>query len=190
MTIFQMDALISAGDVCPASGAQLFRKEKKPMSFDDYDLDAPILPLSGSDACTLRDTFEGTLITGSPGAGKTAHGGRNVAYSFLKTPGMGGLVLVAKPEETQNWIEMARACGREGDLIIFNAESGHCFDPLWYEWNRPGRGAGDLETIIDLFSTLLSIGKQHVGINNDRFWELAVEQLMRNVLVLLSLSQE
>ncbi len=64
------------------------------------------------------------------------------------------------------------------------------FDPLKYEWNRPGRGAGELETIIDLFTTLLAIGKTHGGMSSDRFWELAAEQLMRNVLVLLSLAGE
>src|SRR6185369_6539584 len=145
---------------------------------------------SQNDPWTLRSSFEGTLIMGSPGSGKSSNSGKNFAAAFLKTPMMGGLILTAKAEETRNWIQYAKACGRERDLIIFNAESGHLFDPLWYEWNRPGRGSGDLETIIDLFTTLLSIGKQHVGVNNDRFWELATEQLMRNVLVLLSLSGE
>ena len=157
---------------------------------DPFNLDRPLYKFSEIDIFRLRDAFEGSLITGSPGSGKSSNSGKNFAYAFLKTPGMGGLILTAKAEETRNWIQYAKACGREKDLIVFNADSGHMFDPLWYEWNRPGRGSGDLETIIDFFSTLLSIGKQHLGVNNDRFWELATEQLMRNVLVLLSLSGE
>jgi hypothetical protein len=153
-------------------------------------LDTPLYRFSELDLWTVRDSFEGTLICGSPGSGKSSNSGKNIAHAFLKTPTMGGLILTAKAEETPTWMEYAKVCGREKDVIVFNAASGHVFDPLWYEWNRPGRGAGDLETVIDLFSTLLSIGKQHIGVNNDRFWELATEQLMRNVLVLLSLSGE
>jgi hypothetical protein len=153
-------------------------------------LERPLFRFSETDVHRLIDAYEGCLICGSPGSGKSSSSGKNLAYALLRTPMAGGLILTAKAEETKNWISYAKACGREKDLIIFNAESGHVFDPLWYSWNRPGRGAGDLETIIDLFSTLQSIGKQHVGANNDRFWELATEQLMRNVLVLLSLSGE
>ncbi len=156
----------------------------------DVDIAAPLLRFSPVDALSLADSFEGSFICGSPGSGKSTTSGKALAYSFLKTPGMGGLVLSAKPSEPQIWIEYAKACGREKDLIVFNAESGHVLDVLWYFWNRPGRGAGDLETIIEFFSTLLAIGKTHSGMSSDRFWELATEQLMRNVLVLLSLSGE
>lgn len=150
----------------------------------------PLQTFSPRDVWTLGDAFEGTLICGSPGSGKSSTSGKNLAYAFLRTPMMGGLVLTAKAEETRNWIAYAKACGREKDLIVFSASSGHVFDPLWYEWNRPGRGAGDLESIIDLFTTLLAIGKPETGGSADRFWERAAEQLMRNTLVLLSLSGE
>jgi hypothetical protein len=153
-------------------------------------LDEPILSLSETDQLRLRDMCEGTLITGAPGSGKSSTAGKQLAYGLLRTPGMGGLVLTAKAEETQNWIEYAKACGREKDLIVFNAESGHVFDPLHYEWTRPGRGAGDLESIIDFFSTLVSIGKKEVGHGHDPFWERGNEQLMRNCIKLLDLAGE
>ncbi len=152
-------------------------------------LDRVLQAYSEQDAWDVRAACEGTLITAAPGGGKTANVGKNIAYSFL-TAGMGGVVVTAKAEETDNWVRYARACGREDDLIIFNAESGHCFDPMYYEWNRPGRGAGDLETIIDLFSTLQSIGKQEVGHGHDPFWERGNEQLMRNTIKLLDLAGE
>lgn len=152
-------------------------------------LDTPLQMFSEKDPWTLRDAFEGTFITGSPGSGKSANVAKNLIYSFLRA-GMGGLVLVAKAEETRNWIAYAKACGRENDLIIFNAESGHCFDPLFYAWNREGRGQGDLETIIDLFSTLQSIGKQQVGHGHDPFWERGNEQLSRNIIKLIDLAGE
>lgn len=153
-------------------------------------LDTPILSLSESDHLDLRALCEGTLITGAPGAGKSSCSGRQLAYGLLRVPKMGGLVLTAKAEETRNWIRYAQECGREKDLLIFNAESGHTFDPLHYEWTRPGRGAGDIESVIDFFSTLVSIGTREAGNGNDRFWELGNEQLMRNVIKLLDFASE
>src|ERR1035441_1347698 len=141
------------------------------MAKHDDVLDKPILSLSDTDYLRLRDLVEGTLITGAPGSGKSSTSGKQLAYAFLKTPKMGGLVLTAKAEETRNWIAYAKACGREKDLIVFNAESGDSFDPLHYEWTRPGRGAGDLESIIDFFSTLVSIGQQKVAPGHDRLSE-------------------
>jgi len=160
------------------------------MSKRDDILDRPMLSLSESDHLCLRDLVEGTLITGAPGSGKTTTSGKQLAYALLKTRNTGGLVLTAKAEETQNWIAYAKACGREKDLIVFNAESGHSFDPLHYEWTRPGRGAGDLESIIDFFSTLVSIGKKEAGHGHDPFWERGNEQLMRNNIKILDLAGE
>lgn len=160
------------------------------MPTTDTILDRPILALSDTDELRLRDLAEGTLITGAPGSGKTSTSGRQFALSLLQVPGMGGLILTAKAEETANWIAYAKACGREKDLIVFNAESGDCFDPLHYEWTRPGRGAGDIESVIDFFSTLVSIGKKETGHGHDPFWERGNEQLMRNVIKLLDLAGE
>lgn len=154
------------------------------------DLKRRLVSFSPLDALTLGASFEGTAVFGSPGSGKTSGFSKNLAYALLGTPMMGGLVLCAKPEEPKQWMEYAKACGREKDVLLFNASSGHAFDPLFYEWNRPGRGAGDTETIIDLFSTLLSVGKTNAGVSTERFWELSAQQLMRNVLVILSLSGE
>src|SRR5580658_4544503 len=156
----------------------------------DDILDRPILSLSDVDPLRLRDLVEGTLITGAPGSGKTSTSGKQLAFGLLRTPGMGGLVLTAKAEETQNWLQYAKACGREKDLIVFNAESGHSFDPLHYEFTRPGRGAGDMESIIDFFSTLVAIGKKEIGHGHDPFWERGCEQLIRNCIKLLDLAGE
>ena len=153
-------------------------------------LDLPALSLSDADHLRLRDLVEGTLITGAPGSGKTTTSGKQLACALLRTPNTGGLVLTAKAEETANWIAYAKACGREKDLIVFNAESGLCFDPLHYEFTRPGRGAGDMESIIDFFSTLVSIGHKEVGHGHDPFWERGNEQVMRNCIKLLELAGE
>lgn len=160
------------------------------MKRDDV-LDRPILALSESDCVTARMLCEGCLITGAPGSGKTTSSGKNAAYGLLRIPHSGALILTAKSEETQNWIAYATACGREKDLIVFNADSGHCFDPIHYEFSlRTGRGVGDMESIIDFFSTLCSIGKKEGAHGHDPFWERGNEQLMRNCIKLLDLAGE
>ena len=89
-----------------------------------------------------------------------------------------------------NFARGSRECEREDDLIIFNPDSGHCFDFLHYEWTRKGRSARDLESIIDLFSSLLSNGKKQDSHGDNLFFERATEQLMRNVIVLIDLANE
>ena len=160
------------------------------MAKPDNILDRRVLSLSKTDHLTNRDLVEGTLILGAPGSGKTTTSGLQLAHALLGTPNMGGLVLTAKAEETKNWEQYAKDCGRKDDLIVFNADSGHSFDPLHYEWTRPGRGAGDLESIIDFFSTLVSIGKKEIGHGHDPFWERGNEQLMRNTITPIDLAGE
>ena len=63
-------------------------------SHDDI-LERELLNFSESDPWTLRDAFEGTLACASTGGGKTSTVGKNVAYAFLGTPEMGGVILIA-----------------------------------------------------------------------------------------------
>jgi hypothetical protein len=154
-------------------------------------LDKRILGLSDKDWLTLRDLVEGgVLITGRLGSGKSSTSGRALAYGLLRA-GLGGLVLTVKSDETQRFIDYAKACGREADVIVFGAEGSLTFDPLAYSWNQPGRGAGRIETIIELFTTLLTIGRPQVSTSSEsRYFELAVEELVRATLVMFSLGGE
>jgi hypothetical protein len=159
------------------------------MSNRDDILDRPILSLSASDHLRLRDLVEGgTLIIGGLGAGKSSTSLRQIFCGLLRA-GLGGLICTVKAEDTDNYLAYAKACGRERDVVVFSVESGLSFDPLAFLWST-GRGAGDVESIIDFFSTLLSVGKQHIGVNNDRFWELAAEQAMRHAIHLIRLAGE
>lgn len=160
------------------------------MAQSSDSLDRPILAISETDVIRARALLEGTFITGAPGSGKSSTSCKQLAYGLLRIPHSGGLILTAKAEETTNWIRYAKACGREKDLIVFNAASGMRFDPLHYEWTRKGRGAGDLESIIDLFSTLLNVGKSEQREGNDPFWSRGAESLMRAVIKLLDLAGE
>jgi type IV secretory pathway TraG/TraD family ATPase VirD4 len=154
-------------------------------------LDQPILSLSHGDDITGRDAVQGgTLIVGDSGGGKSSTSLRQIICGLMQA-GAGGVLHTVKPEDTANYIAYARACGREGDVIVFNEESGLQFDPLAYEWDRKtGRGAGMIEACIDYFSTLLSIGKPSGGGGENRFWELAAESVMRTAIQLIKLARQ
>jgi hypothetical protein len=153
-------------------------------------LDHVLLYLSDYDPWTARDACEGVIVLASPGAGKTAIVGRLIAHHLLKN-GMGGLILTAKSSETRRWLQYAKEAGREKDVILFSESSGLCYDPFAYEFNRPGRGQGDVESVIEFFSLLMSVGRPSTGQGHeDKFWELACEQLMRNIIKLLALAKQ
>jgi hypothetical protein len=153
-------------------------------------LDWPLIGLSETDRVTVRQSVEGIFVSGAPGSGKSANVGAQWAHAFLHIPKSGALILTAKSEETENWIGYARKCGRADDLIIFDEKSGFVFDPLAYEWNRPGRGAGDVENILDFFLTLIALGQKEISQGHDPFWQRGSEQLIRNVIKLLDLAGE
>ena len=157
-----------------------------------YDvMNWPLLSLSQTDLVLARAAFEGIFVCGGPGSGKTTTVGGPLGRGLLSMPHSGALILTAKAEETSNWIENAEKCGRGKDLIVFNEKSGDAFDPVAYEWNRAGRGAGDTENTVDYFSTLVALGdKQNAGQGHDPFWSRGNEQLMRNVIKLLDLAGE
>jgi hypothetical protein len=152
----------------------------------DPILDRVILQLSEQDVVRFRDLIEGgCLITGGLGSGKSSTSARNIALSFLNA-GLGGLVLTVKSDETEHWIQYAKETGREKDLIIFNAASGLSFDPLAYIWQVGGRAAAQIETVVELFSILMSVGKVYQPSSGERYFEQAVEELLRAALVILS----
>lgn len=154
-------------------------------------LDSILLQLSAVDFFTLRAGCEGVIILGSTGAGKTSTSAKRLALALLKTSGLGGLILCVKPDEAQRWCEYLRSVGREKDLILFNRESGLRFDGIAYEWNRQDRASGDIESLLDLLMVVMTMGNDaRSGGTNERFWEAQREQLMRNVIMLLSYAGE
>ena len=154
-------------------------------------LDQRILSLSESDHLTLRNFVQGgTLIVGDPGSGKSSTSFKQIICAMMRA-GLGGLLHTTKSEDTANYLSYAKECGRESDVIVFSEDSGLTFDPLAYEWSRTtGRGAGSIESCIDYFSTLLSLGKPQGGGGDHRFWELASEQAMRHAIQLIKLAGE
>jgi type IV secretory pathway TraG/TraD family ATPase VirD4 len=154
-------------------------------------LKQPIIHISDKDSLLGHHFCQGgTVIVGDPGSGKSSTSAMQIFCALLRA-GFGAVCHTVKSEDTHNYIQWARQCGRDSDVIVFSEASGLRFDCLAYEWSRPtGRGGGDIETIIDYFSVLLSLGKPNSGGSSERFWELAAEQAMRNAIKLIQLAKE
>lgn len=164
------------------------RKENGPTApVPPWSLDTPLLHFSDRDQDTwrIRDACEGTQIFGATGSGKTSGSGRALARAFLEND-FGGLVLCAKKDEPDLWLQYARQAGRESDIIRLSREQ---FNFLAYEANRPGEGAGQTENLVTLFMQVAEIASQRQGqATADLYWERAVKQLLRNAVDLLSIA--
>ena len=153
-------------------------------------LEQVLMNLTPWDVVTARSACEGILITGSPGSGKSSTAFKKIALAFLNS-GYGGLVLSSKREEPELWMEYAWLAGRQNDIIRLSPEGDECFDPLFHVFNMPGRGAGDVESVISGINTLLAIGHPNSGGgSSDRFWELETERTMRATIKAMHIARE
>jgi hypothetical protein len=146
----------------------------------------PLLTVSDGDQMTIGHAVEGTLILGATGSGKSSGSGRTLALSYLNA-GFGGLVLCAKPDERQQWEEYCRQTGRLDDLVIFNPKEKWRFNPVDFERNRAGDGAGLTENLLNLIETMEhacnpDARKKSGGGDNEKFFNDAKKQLTRNAI--------
>lgn len=160
-----------------------------PANEDPFNLDQPLLRMSPFDLWMIRDACEGVQIFGGIGSGKTSASGAAIAKAFLNA-GFGGVVCCAKPEERSLWEKYAKQTGREKDLIIFSPDQPWRYNFLDYELRREGKGAGQTENLVNLFSYITEIveGKVDLG-GSDAFWVRAMRELLRNAIDLLSLAK-
>lgn len=147
-----------------------------------FSLDDIIYQFNGNEPFTIRDACEGVQIFGGIGSGKTSGSGAGLARSFLRA-GFGGLVLCAKKDEMDTWLEYAKQTGRERSVIVFDTSGKFTFPFLQYEIEREGEGAGYTENLVRLFTTVYeSISRQQTGGGANAYWTRAMQQLLRNAI--------
>ena len=142
-----------------------------------------------ADQWKIKDSYEGVLILGAPGSGKTSGSGNLFAENFVGA-GFGGLVLTAKPGEAQRWLDLCERCGRGGDAIVINAD-GPSLNILAYESQRPSVGLGLANNLVGLFRILIeTVSRSSSQSTNDEFWKNATDQLMRSLFEVFILAGE
>jgi len=151
------------------------------------DLDTELVRFGPNDKWTIEDAVSGVHICGGNGAGKTSGSGQTLAKAYLKA-GFGGLILIAKNDERNNWIRYAKACGREKHLIIVSENGPWRFNLIQYELGRSGDPAGRVDSLVTTLMALVEqTGRRTTG--DDSFWQMAGEQLLRNALMVLVASR-
>jgi len=165
-------------------------KPAPPPPTDPWPLTTELLRWTKDEPFTLEDACKGVQIWGMTGAGKSSSSGRLIATSYLKA-GFGGLVLVAKPDETDTWRGYCRGTGRLDDLVVFSPAASWRFNPLAYEVQRPGVGAGLTENVLALFTSLAEVAGRGTasgggqGREDEGYWKKCLQQLLRNAIDLL-----
>lgn len=155
-----------------------------------WDNNDPLLELGNKeDVWRLKDAFEGVLILGAPGSGKTSGSGTFFAESFIRA-GFGGLVLTAKPGEAQRWQRLCEALGRAGDVVTID-RNGPKLNILAYECQRPGGDLALANNLVSFFRVLIETVSQGTkSSGQDDFWTSATNQLMRSLFEAFILAGE
>ena len=144
--------------------------------------DTPLLQLTAKDSFTLRQAVQGVHVMGGIGSGKTSGAGRALAGAYLRA-GMGGLVLCAKPEEVELWVNYCKEHGREDSMILFDENQGCNF--IAYEFARKG-GAEAASSVTDTMMRILEAADtaagQKAGKAGDEFWSKTARQMLMYAL--------
>ena len=145
-----------------------------------------LLSLSQYDNWSASDAYEGTIIFGGNGSGKTSGSGRSIAHSFLRSV-FGGLILTAKIDEENLWRKYVQECHRDADLIVVSPGKNATLNLLEYESTRPGLGAGLTYELVRTLKTAMEGGRER-GKSENPYWEDCVTQLLTNSIDLVRMS--
>jgi type IV secretory pathway TraG/TraD family ATPase VirD4 len=163
----------------------MFFRKAKPQVRDA--LDAVLFNWTEQDGFTVRDLLNGGVaIIGRSGSGKTSSSGKLLGRSIVHHGNSGGLILSAKPEDLSMWTEIFREAGREGDLIVFNPESGRRFNILNYVMRCFGHTREITKVITTIGETLRSSDAK-AGEDSD-FWERERARMIYNAVEVVKLA--
>jgi hypothetical protein len=172
----------------------------------------PLIRYSDHDFWTAGDAFEGVQIFGATGSGKTSGSGKAIALAMLRA-GFGGLVLCAKGDELENWLEYAAATGREKELVIYGLKGADAdrhrrgrvaenkvasrtldgvpvvdnFNFLEYCRSRAPKGMSLTLDLIEVFLASLSSGDAAVS-SSDPYWNDTLRELLTHSIDLLEMA--
>ncbi len=149
------------------------------------DLNAPLLQLSNGDVFTLSDACRGVQVFGGTGSGKSSGSGRALAEAYLRA-NFGGLVMVAKPDETRRWQTYAMRTGREPSLLVVKPGGPLRLNFLDYILTKDGIEAAN--TAVDVLLRIAEasrLSKDRGGDGGSQFFEDATRQLLGNSIPVL-----
>jgi type IV secretory pathway TraG/TraD family ATPase VirD4 len=143
------------------------------------------------DFLTYRNLFEGTLILGATGSGKTSGPGAAWASALLQR-GVGMLILCAKSDEASLWLKRAEKAGRLSDVRRFAVDQPHRLNLLDYAFQQPGaiRGGFDPSNVVELLMKLLEIKPNRSSTGEQVFWYDSARNLLTAIVSILGAAGE
>ena len=184
-----MALVLAGGGVLCMVSALLTSRPKLHHKIRDA-LDAALLRWSDSDLFTVRDLLSGgAAIFGRTGSGKTSSSGKALAKAIVGYGNSGGLILAAKPEDTDMWRRIFADAGRADDLLIFSPDNPTPlrFNFLAYEMACGGHTRNITRCITTIGETLRSSSDSASGENAD-FWQREQERLIFNAVEVVKLA--
>lgn len=124
---------------------------------------------------TLSRAMEGVIVLGGTGGGKTSGPGKLLALNLLAL-GCGGLVLCAKVDEKQRWIDMCARFGRKP--VIWGPGTYYPF--IEYELSRPGGGVMAADA---LYSDIVdAVTQQDTKADSNPFFPMTAKLVNRHMM--------
>ena len=154
---------------------------------NNSDLDRNLVMFNEYDGITLRQLFEGVIAFGTSGSAKTSTTAHMFAHAFMDS-GFGGLVLTAKVEEKDQWLEWAIECDREQDLVIFKPAN-----PVFYnciERVAKNQAKGDTEAVVGLIEVIVEIANGGSIQTQESYWKISMKMMMSNAIDMLKCAGE
>jgi hypothetical protein len=161
---------------------------KKPPAEGYWPLDFPLIRLSPKreDVFTIEQSFQGIMIFGSNGSGKSSGSAALLARKYLANQ-FGGLVLCAKTDEADRWRSYLRQTGREQDGRFFSVGGEYRFNFLEHEANQR---RAQVENLVNLLIGVARVRRSKIPDEKTVFWTQEQKKLFRNGLSLLMFAKE
>ncbi len=151
-----------------------------------FDIDDTLTQLTEDDRISHRDGFQGNIVFGGVGSGKSIGIGAAYLRAYMRAD-YGMCCLTVKPEETEEIEEIAKEQGRGDDVIKISPSSDFSHDFARAEDER-GEGS-ESETTLNLINTVIDIA-QGASVKSESYWEGGKTQLLRNTITTLKCAGE
>ncbi|MFN0011718.1 MAG: type IV secretory system conjugative DNA transfer family protein [Phycisphaerales bacterium] len=149
-----------------------------------------MLRLTQHDFLSARDLFEGTLVLGNPGSGKTSTTGTALPMAALQA-GWGVVAYCTKPDDAAFFERLCRESGRLPQLRIIRPDGRTHFNLIRYELQRPSQGGGNTLKLAALLTEVFREGNPaSAATDSSEFFDRQAQILLCNTLDALRLADE
>jgi len=157
------------------------------MSKEIFNLSTPLITFSGEDtSLNIAQAVTSILITGGTGSGKSSTSSKLLANALIREK-FGGIVLICKPEEADNWIAWCHKHDRLDDIILLEEGGQEYFN--FIEVSQRTKGLSYSDNIFQLLNTIIqAAAEKESGHSNDIFWEKSLRALVLHLIDLSMLA--